>query len=98
MKTREAYMQDLKKQLERWNDEITRWEKQANAARADVRHGYEQDLERLRDQRQRAMYNLRLLENASASAWNDIAAGAEEAWTRMREAAATARTHFQKQR
>ena len=97
MKSREAYLQELRKQLDRWNDDITRWEKQANAARAEARRRYEEDLEILRDQRQRAAYNLRLLEKASAAAWQEFAAGAEEAWAQMREAAARARSHFQKQ-
>jgi len=97
MKSREAYLQALKRQLDHWNDDITRWEKQANAARAEARKRYEHDLAVLAEERQRAMYNLRLLEMAEAAAWDEIVAGAEEAWARMHAATAAARAHFQKQ-
>jgi hypothetical protein len=37
-----------------------------------------------------------LLEGASASAWQDLRRGAEEAWLQMDEALKAARTHFEK--
>jgi hypothetical protein len=47
-------------------------------------------------QRELARYNLRLLEAASASAWTELRTGADEAWERMRAAASTAGTYFEK--
>jgi hypothetical protein len=96
MKTRDAYVKDLKKQLDLWNADIAKWEKQAKAAGAQARKRYEKDLEALHAEREKAMYNLRLIESASASAWSDFTAGADEAWARMRQAAASARSHFEK--
>ena len=97
MKTRDAYVNDLKKQLDLWNADIAKWEQQAKAAGAQARKRYGKDLEAVHAQREKAMYNLRLIENASASAWSEFTAGADEAWARMREAAASARRHFDKQ-
>ena len=39
---------------------------------------------------------MKLLQNASADAWQDIARGAERVWQSMQEAFSKARTHFDK--
>ena len=96
MRTRDEYVKNLKVQLDRWNAEMANWESQAKAAQAEMKVRYDKDLENLRLQREKALYNLRLLENASSSAWNDFTKGADEAWDRMRDAFAKSRTHFEK--
>ena len=96
MKTRDEYVGKLKQQLDRWNADVAKWEIQARDARADAKQRYDGQLEALRAQRDNAAYHLRLLEGASASAWNDFTRGADEAWDRMREAVSKASTHFEK--
>lgn len=96
MTTRDEYVQKLKKQLDQWNADMAVWESRARSAQADAKKRYERELEDLAAQREKAMYNLRLIENASASAWSDFSKGADEAWERMREAIAKARKHFEK--
>jgi len=96
MTTRDDYIAKLKGQLDRWNADVTRWEAQASAASADLKKQYAKQLEILRAQREVARYNLRLVEDASATAWTDLSKGADEAWARMREAIANARSHFEK--
>jgi hypothetical protein len=89
MKSRDEYVKQLKARLDQWNVEATKWEAQANMAKA-------KQLETFRLQRDEALYKLKLLENASASAWQDFAKGADAAWDSLQEAAAKARTHFEK--
>lgn len=96
MTSREQYVERLKAQLDRWNAEIARWEQQAGAAKADARQRLQEQLQSLREQRENALYKLRLLEGAADSAWKDFTRGADEALERMREAAAKARSHFEK--
>ena len=96
MKTRDDYVAKLKTQLDRWNADVTKWEAQASVAKADMKKQYAKQLEILRAQREAAKYNLRLVEDASATAWTDLSKGADEAWTKMREAIANARSHFEK--
>ena len=57
---------------------------------------YRRELDVLSAQRELARYNLRLLENASMSAWTELKRGADEAWERMREAAGVAGSYFEK--
>lgn len=94
--TREQYVNRLKTQLDRWNAQATRLETQAGQATHDVKARCVKDLERVRDEREKALYQLKLLEGASATAWHELRRGADEAWTRMREAVAQAATNFEK--
>ena len=88
MKSRDQYVGELKKQLDKWNAAAAQWEKQAGKIKSA-------QLDEYRSQRDKALYNLKLLENASNSAWADLAQGADEAWARMQGAFEKARTHFE---
>jgi predicted nucleic acid-binding Zn-ribbon protein len=96
MKSRDEYVSKLKTQLDRWNADVGKWEAQAGAAKADMKKHYEKQLAILRAQQESARYNLRLVEDASATAWTDLSTGADEAWAKMRAAIAEARSHFEK--
>jgi hypothetical protein len=98
MKTREEHVRRMKEQLDNWNAEVDKWEAQARGARAEMRVGYAKHLDSLRARREEALYNLKLIEGASAVAWDDLSRGADQAWARMREAIADARGHFEKQK
>jgi lipid II:glycine glycyltransferase (peptidoglycan interpeptide bridge formation enzyme) len=96
MINRDEYVTKLKAQLDRWNEDVTRWEGQAKQAQAEAKKRYEKELEVLRAQREKAMYQLKLLEGASSTAWTEFTLGADEAWKRMRIAFDEARAHFEK--
>ena len=96
MTNRDEYVARLKKQLDGWNDDMARWEAKAKTAKADLKDRYRHELDVLNAQRELARYNLRLLEGASLSAWTEMRKGADEAWDRMRAAAAAAGTYFEK--
>lgn len=89
MKTRDEYVAGLKTRLDRWNAQAAQWEKAADALKSKQLADY-------RAQRDKALYNLKLIEGASASAWTDLAQGADEAWDRMQDAFDKARVHFEK--
>ena len=93
---REQYVSRLKAQLDRWNAQASRLESQAEGAAKDLKARCAKDLERVRAEREKALYQLTLLEGASATAWHELRRGADEAWTRMREAVAQAATNFEK--
>ena len=96
MKNRDEYVTKLKGQLDRWNADMAKWEAQAKVAQADAKKRFEEQLATVRAQREKALYNLKLLEGASQAAWSDFARGADEAWDRMRAAMEKASTHFAK--
>lgn len=96
MRTRDQYVVGMKKQLDFWNTGVARWEEKAKTAQATMKERYKRELDVLNAQRELALYNLRLLEGASASAWTELRKGADEAWERMRAAAGAAGTYFEK--
>jgi hypothetical protein len=96
MRTRNQYVDGMKKQLDFWNTGVARWEEKAKDARAVMKERYKRELDVLNAQRELARYNLSLIEDASVSAWTELCKGADEAWERMREAAGAAGEYFEK--
>lgn len=96
MNTRNEYVEQLKKNLDVWNANITKWEEKAKVARTDMRIDYEMQLEALRKHREEATAKLKELQATSGDAWKDLTAGADAAWAAMRDAFDKATSHFQK--
>jgi hypothetical protein len=96
MKTRDDYVAKLKVQLDHWNEDVTKWEEKAKVSHVEAKKQYTKQLDTLRAKREEALYSLKLLEGASTTAWTEFSKGADDAWERMREAVAQARTHFEK--
>lgn len=96
MRTREAYVAQLKNSLDAWNEDVTRWEAQARSAKADMKKRYERMLQDVHARREEAQYQLKLLQAASASAWSELERGTDTAWESLRKSVEQARTHFEK--
>jgi hypothetical protein len=96
MMQRDEYVQKLKVQLDQWNAEVTKWEAKAAGARAELQAETAKRLEELRGRRDEALYQMKLLQNASTDAWMDLMRGTEQAWKSLHEAYDRARTHFEK--
>jgi hypothetical protein len=97
MTKRDEYVGKLKAQLDQWNAQVIQWEEKAREAQAHVRTDYEKQLEAFRRQRDEALEQMRRVQSATGDAWVDLVRGADEAWSRMREAFEKARTHFHKE-
>jgi hypothetical protein len=94
MSERDAYVEKMKAQLDQWNADIAKWEARAHEVQADANATYAKHMESLRQQRDQAAYQLKLMQSASGDAWQDMVRGADEAWARMREAFEKAGSHF----
>lgn len=94
MSKRDEYVDTLKAQLDQWNADIAKWEARSHEVQAEARAEYDKRMEALRQQREQAMYQLRLLQAAAGDAWTDLMRGTDEAWARMREAVEKASSHF----
>jgi hypothetical protein len=96
MLSRDEYVQKLKSQLDEWNAEARKWEQRAQQAQSHMKAEYEKQLASLNSQRDQALYQMKLLQNASQDAWQDVMKGAEQAWKNMQDAFDKARSHFEK--
>jgi hypothetical protein len=94
--TRDEYVKKLKTQIDKWNAEAGRWEAQMQAAQGKARQEYAKQLEQVKGEREKMLYQMKLLQNASADAWKDMMSGADQAWKSMQEAFDSARSHFGK--
>jgi hypothetical protein len=96
MTTRDEYVATLKVQLDKWNAEIARWEAKTADAKEDVKKRYRAAIEKIGPQREKTLYNLKLLENATAAAWENLRVGVDDARERMQDAMKEARSHFER--
>ena len=94
MNKRDEYVDKMKTQLDHWNANISQWEAKMHAAQAEARAGYATQLESLRQQRDQAAYQMKLVQNAAGEAWLQLTQGADEAWARMSEAFDKASAQF----
>jgi hypothetical protein len=83
MATKEAYRQKLEAQLAEWDARLDVLNARARKASADVRIEYENELQGLKRQRERAHETLAELGRRSETAWEDMKVGAERAWGEM---------------
>jgi len=93
---RDEYVKKLKTQLDQWNAEAAKWQAKADAAQATMKKEYESQLKTLHSRRDEAMYQLKLVQNASTDAWQDMMRGADQAWKSMHDAFNQAKSHFDK--
>jgi predicted translin family RNA/ssDNA-binding protein len=96
MVNRDEYVKKLKSQLDQWNAEVAKWEAQAKQAQAGMQAEYQKQLQQYRSRRDEALAQLRKVQSASAEAWSDMMRGTDEAWKKMQEAFAQARSRFEK--
>ena len=94
MEKRDEYVEKMKVQLDQWNGEIAKWEVKAKEAQAEARIELDKRLEAVRQQREQALYQLRLMQGAAGDAWLEMMKGTDEAWARMREVFDKASSHF----
>ena len=94
MEKRDEYVAKMKAQLDQWNGEIAKWEAKASEAQAGARADFDKRLEAVRQQREQAMVQLRLMQSAAGDAWLDMMKGTDQAWASMREAFEKASSHF----
>ena len=96
MMNRDEYVQKLKSQIDEWNAEAAKWEAKAKLAQDEMKVEYQKQLEAFRARREEALYQMKLMQNASTDAWMEMMKGSDEAWKRMQEAFSSARSHFEK--
>jgi chromosome segregation ATPase len=94
MSKKEAYEKKLEAQLQEWKTDIDKMKAKADKADARARLEYYKQIEELRTKQQAAQKKLTELKTAGESAWEDLKAGIDIAWSSLGEAVKSARTRF----
>ena len=80
MSTRDDYVQKMQAKLDEWNADIDKLAAKADAAQADAKLKYQEQVEKLKTQRDAARHKLDELGKSSEGAWEDLRTGVELAW------------------
>ena len=94
--TQDEYVAKLKAQIDQWNAQVKDWEAKAAQAQDRLREQYLKNLGEVAAQRERVLVELRRVQAASLSAWQDMMRGADQAWKSMHDAFERARSEFNK--
>lgn len=94
MSPRMMFIEKVKAQLDRWNDDIDRFQVQARRATADVKIEYEEQVANLKGRRDALRERLAVLEETGEEGWEELRQGAEKAVAGLSEAFARARSRF----
>jgi hypothetical protein len=94
MSMRDAYERKMQAQLNEWAAEIKKLKAKADQAEADAQIEYYRQIERLKQEQERAEAKLEELRHASEGAWEDLKGGVEKAWLDLGEAVRAAASRF----
>jgi len=94
MTTRDVFVENMKKQLDTWNAEITKFQAQADAAQADAKARLQEQLDEMHEQREKAVATLNEMQHAGEEAWDEMRKGSEDAWSALTEAFKRAQSKF----
>lgn len=94
MENKKSYLQRLAEQLQEWDTEIDELKLKAHLAKADAKDELQKQLEELRVKRETAQSKLKLLQESSDDAWDDVKEGVEKSWKELKGAFASAISKF----
>ena len=92
MPDKDAYVQKLHAQIDEWDAEIEKLKTKVDNAKAESRLEYQKEIENLQLRRQEVGERLTKVRHALEGAWEDISAGAQNAWDAMDDALRSARS------
>ena len=94
MSTREEYIRRMREKLEEWNTDIDNLSAKASEVSADVRSEYNEQIAALRVKQAAARQKIDEMQKSGESAWKDLKAGIELAWSAIGEAVDSAKKRF----
>lgn len=94
MENKKSYLQRLAEQLQEWDTEIDELKVKAHLAKADAKDELQKQLEELRVKKETAQSKLKLLQESSDDAWDDVKDGVEKSWKELKGAFASAIAKF----
>lgn len=94
MEDRQIYIDKMAAQLKEWDAEIRKMEAKADAAKADLKTDYQQQISELRRKKQEAQKKLTQIQEAGEGAWDELKDGLEQSWKTLESSVKNALAKF----
>lgn len=91
---RDAYVEKLKAQIDKWNADIDGLQAKANKAGAEAKVKMQKHIDELKAKRQELEEKMKPIQKAGGEAWEDLRSGANQALKALGEAIESAKTRF----
>jgi chromosome segregation ATPase len=80
MSERQMHVDTMKAKIDEWSNDIDEIENKAKNASSDLNEEYQNQIGRLKKQRDDAIVKLEEIQNTTDGAWEDVKKEAEDAW------------------
>jgi len=94
MNSKDRYVRKMQARLDEWSSEIDALGARAGRATGELKVEYDRQIAGLKVKQVAARHKLGEMQQAGESAWEDLIAGADLAWSAMGEAVDSARSRF----
>jgi hypothetical protein len=92
MLDKDTYVQKLRAKIDEWDTEIDKLKAKVDKAEGASRFEFQKEIENLQQRRQEVGERLTKVRHSVEGAWEDISAGARNAWDAMEEALRSAKS------
>lgn len=96
MSAKDEYVRKMHAKLEEWSADIDSLTTKANEVSEDVRRDFHDQIAALKVKRAAAEQKIEELQKVGDSAWEDLKAGIDLAWTAIGESIDSAKSRFKK--
>jgi len=94
MSTRDEYVRKMQAKLNEWNADIDALTTKASEVSVDVKNEYIEQIAALKAKQAAAHQKIEELQKSGGSAWEDLKAGIDLAWTAIGESIDSAKSRF----
>ena len=94
MSMKKEYEKKLQAQLDEWSAQIDKLKAKAEAAQADKKIEYYEEIDKLKSMKENTNKKFIEIKNASDDAWEDLKIGMDSAWNSLSDAFDSASSRF----
>ena len=91
---RDAYIEEVKLKIDKWNVEINKYQAKASKAKASAKAQLTQELNEIKSKRKVLEEQIADMQRVGEAAWEDVKVGVDLAWESLGEAIQKAKSRF----
>jgi len=91
---RDAYIEDIKSKMDKWNAEINKFQAKAKKAKSTAQVQFTKEIDEIKAKRKVLEDKIADMQRAGETAWEDIKGGVDDAWKTLGDSIQTAKSRF----